>query len=164
MFFYLWLWFIDLYLNNYSASAIEEKRRLAKEGIYVPAQPAFKKRVYEPQPEPVIEYQPQPKPQPVVQPKPQPQPVVQPKPQPVVQPQPVIQPEPIVQPEPVVEAKVEQEPAWVESPISDANSISSATSDVVYTAHNEAASTITTKSNREQLLAWIQEEENKGGK
>lgn len=152
LFFYLWLWFIDLYLNNYSAAAIEEKRRLAKEGIYVQTQPVFKKKVVEPQPEPTVEYQPKLKPQPVVQPKPQP--VVQPKPQPI------IQPEPIVQPELVVEGKVEKEFAWAESPISN---VTSATSDVVYVAHNETVSSPEVKSNREQLLAWIQEEENQGG-
>jgi len=111
LFFYGWLWFIDLYLNNYSAAAIEEKRRLAKEGIYNPGPVVFEKKVKpepKPKPEPQVVYE-QPKPQPVVeQPKPYPvdeepkyiqvplgetvniQRVVQLQPEPVV--------EPIVQP------------------------------------------------------------------
>lgn len=128
MFFYLWLWFIDLYLNNYSATAIEEKRRLAKEGVYVSNQPIFKKKVYEPKPEPIVEYQPQPKPAPVIQPKPQP--VVQPEPVVEIKPEPVVE----VKIEPVVEPVVEPQPELVIEETLERNSTDS-------------------RSNREQLLA-----------
>ena len=116
LFFYGWLWFIDLYLNNYSTSAVEERRRLAKEGIYVQPEPMFKKKPVEPKP----------KPQPVVEPKPEP--VVQPKPEPVIE----------KKPEPIVEVKPEP---MIQQPQTQPE----------------------VRQNREQILAWIQEEENKEG-
>lgn len=133
LFFYGWLWFIDLYLNNYSAVAVEEKRRVAREAAMSPQSIVKAKEVIKYQPDPTSVHQPQPvvqpKPQPVVQPEPKPAPVVEPKLTPVVE----VKPDPIVEikPEPIV--KVEQ-PEIIEP-----------------------------KSNREQLLAWIQEEENQGG-
>jgi outer membrane biosynthesis protein TonB len=140
LFFYGWLWFIDLYLNNYSAGAVEEKRRLARESALNP-QPVMKARA-------VVEYQPEPTP--VYQPQPvvQPQPIVQPKPQPVVQPEP--KPEPVVEvkPEPVVEIKVEPVVEAQPEPV---------------VAAQPQENVIEVKSNRDQLLAWIQEEENQGG-
>lgn len=95
LFFYGWLWFIDLYLNNYSAAAVEEKRRLAKEGIYNPGPVVFEKKV---KPEPL--------------PKPEPQVVYeQPKPQRVVE-QPQVVQVPLAKPRPVSE-----EPQYVASPL-----------------------------------------------
>lgn len=119
LFFYGWLLFIDLYLNNYSTGAVEERRRLAKQGIYMQPEPMFKKRVVEDKPK--AKAKPEVKPEPAVELKPEP--VVEVKPEPVAEPK----PEPVVpvQPEPVVEAPVQK--------------------------------------NREQILAWIQEEENKEG-
>lgn len=133
LFFYAWLWFIDLYLNNYSAAAIEEKRRLAKEGIYSPGPVLFEKKVKpEPKPKPVYV---QPEPEVVYeQPKPQPKPepiVEQPKPEPVIQ----SKPEPVIAPEPVKVVMPDPEPV-VEEPKP-------------------------MLANREQLMAWIEEEENK---
>lgn len=117
LFFYGWLWFIDLYLNNYSTAAIEEKRRAAKEAAL--SQP----KVAEPQPQPVVQVQPVVQPQPVMQP----QPVVQPKPEPIIEPkpEPVIEPAPAPvvepQPEPVLEVEDLPKPAsredlmaWIE--------------------------------------------------
>lgn len=125
LFFYGWLLFIDLYLNNYSTSAVEERRRLAKQGIYVEPEPLFKKRVVEPKPKAKPKVKPEPKVEPKVEPvvEPKAEPVVEVKPEPVAEPK----PEPVVpvQPEPVVEAPVQK--------------------------------------NREQILAWIKEEENKEG-
>ena len=142
LFFYGWLWFIDLYLNNYSAAAVEEKRRLAKEAALNP-QPVMKARAvveYQPEPAPVYQPQPvvQPKPQPVVQPEPKPEPVVEVKPEPIVE----------VKPEPVVEIKAE--------PVVEAQP------EPVVAAQPEE-NVIEVKSNRDQLLSWIQEEENQGG-
>lgn len=138
LFFYGWLWFIDLYLNNYSAAAIEEKRRQAKEAALNPQPVAKAKAVVEYQPEPAPVYQPQPvvqpKPQPAIEPEPKPQPVVEVKPAPVVE----------IKPEPVVEHVVEVQPEPV-------------------VAAQPAENTIEGRSNRDQLLAWIQEEENQGG-
>ena len=71
-----------------------------------------------------------------VEPKPKPQPVVQPKPEPVVQPK----PEPVIEkkPEPIVEVKPEP---MIQQPQTQPE----------------------VRQNREQILAWIQEEENKEG-
>lgn len=137
LFFYGWLWFIDLYLNNYSAAAVEEKRRLAKEAALNP-QPIVK-------PKPVVEHKPETKP------IDKPQSVVQPKPEPVIEPK----------PEPVIEQKIVVEPA---------PSITSTESNITY---EEGAQTyithstdveevvVDTRPNKEQLLAWIQEEEDR---
>ena len=140
LFFYAWLWFIDLYLNNYSAAAIEEKRRLAKEGIYSPGPVLFEKKVKpEPKPKPVY-VQPEPE---VVYEQPKPQPAAQPKTEPIVE-------QPKVVAVPVVE-ELKPAPVIVTEPVRV----------VIPNPQPAVEEPKPVLNNREQLMAWIEEEENK---
>jgi len=157
LFFYGWLWFIDLYLNNYSAAAVEEKRRLAKEGVYHTGPAVFEKKVKpEPQPKPVYK-----KPEPVYQ---EPAPVIKPEPTPVVQPK----PEPVVDTLPKEAPVVMETPKWNDNKEEVDNLVTGVisvepTTDTITSTEAVVIPTTEARSNREQLMAWIEEEENKEG-
>lgn len=143
LFFYGWLWFIDLYLNNYSTTAIIEKREQIKQG-YVSA----------PKPKPEVAAHPKLK----AKPAPAPEPAIE-KPKTIVESAGEtvkIQNTVRLQPDPIVE---EPKPEPVLEPASE-----SVIESIPKTIAKEEPAILVQEiqpksSNHEQLMAWIEEEE-----
>jgi len=139
------LWFIDLYLNNYSTAAIIEKREQIKQGYVTAPKPKSEVAAH-----PKLKAKPAPAPEPAVE---KPQTIVVSAGETVKIQNTVLKSDPIVE---------EPKPETVVEPVSE-----SVIESIPKTIAKEEPAILVEEiqpkaSNHEQLMAWIEEEEEGG--